>query len=101
MDIEILAQEKNARAVFLNLLSEDELSQKVAVDYKNSLNASEIHAEIGGHLTDDAAELKNAISCGSCVLIAQAGKTTYQQMEQMTQLCERFHIAVLGCVVIE
>ena len=101
MDIEILAQEKNARAVFLNLLSEDELSKKVAVDYKNSLNASEIHAEIGGHLTDDAAELKNAISCGSCVLIAQAGKTTYQQMEQMTQLCERFHIAVLGCVVIE
>ena len=54
-----------------------------------------------GRPTDDAAELKNAISCGSCVLIAQAGKTTYQQMEQMTQLCERFHIAVLGCVVIE
>lgn len=99
MDVEILV--RDSRRVFMNMLSDDELSRKVAGDCKNALETMNIEATSGSDIKNSAEELKRMIECGSCVLIAQAGKTTYHQLEQMTQLCGRFHVSVLGCIVIE
>lgn len=99
MDIEILA--KDNRKVFLNMLSDDELSRKIAGDYERALKAINIEAASSSNVKNSAAELKRMMESGLCVLIVQVGKTTYHQLEQMTQLCERFHVSVLGCIMIE
>lgn len=101
MDVEALAKTKNADKVFFYVMSDDEVSKKVAKDYEESLKASGIAVETGSNISESAEELKKMIACGSCIFIAEVGKTTYRQLEQQTRLCERFKTAVLGCVVVE
>ena len=101
MDVEVLAKAKNADKVFSYVMSDDEISKKVAKDYEESLKASGIAVETGSNISESAEELKKMIACGNCVFIAEVGKTTYRQLEQQTRLCERFKTAVLGCVVVE
>lgn len=101
MEVEVLAKAKNADKIFFYVISDDEISKKVAKDYEESLKALGIAVEIGSNISESAEELKKMIACGNCVFIAEVGKTTYRQLEQQTRLCERFQTAVLGCVVVE
>ena len=101
MDVDILAKNNGSKGVFMNLLSDDELSKRTAEEYREVLKARNITVDIGSNVRESAEELKQMLECGACVLIAQAGKTTYKHLEQMEQLCGRFHVAVLGCIVIE
>lgn len=101
MEVEVLAKAKNADKIFFYVISDDEISKKVAKDYEDSLKASGIAVETGSNISESAEELKKMIACGNCVFIAEVGKTTYRQLEQQTRLCERFKTAVLGCVVVE
>lgn len=101
MEVEVLAKAKNADKIFFYVISDDEVSKKVAKDYEDSLKASGIAVETGSNISESAEELKKMIACGNCVFIAEVGKTTYLQLEQQTRLCERFKTAVLGCVVVE
>ena len=101
MDVEVLAKAKNADKVFFYVMSDDEISKKVAKDYEESLKASGIAVETGSNISESAEELKKMIACGNCVFITEVGKTTYRQLEQQTRLCERFKTAVLGCGVVE
>ena len=101
MEVEVLAKAKNADKVFFYVMSDDEISKKVAKDYEDIMKASGIAVETGSNISESAEELKKMIACGNCVFIAEAGKTTYRQLELQTRLCERFKTAVLGCVVVE
>ena len=101
MDVEVLAKAKNADKVFFYVMSDDEISKKVAKDYGDIMKASGIAVETGSNISESAEELKKMIACGNCVFIAEVGKTTYRQLELQTCLCERFKTAVLGCVVVE
>ena len=101
MDVEVLAKAKNADKVFFYVMSDDEISKKVAKDYEDIMKASGIAVETGSNISESAEELKKMIACGNCVFIAEVGKTTYRQLELQTRLCERFKTAVLGCVVVE
>lgn len=101
MDVEVLAKAKNADKVFFYVMSDDEISKKVAKDYGDIMKASGIAVETGSNISESAEELKKMIACGNCVFIAEVGKTTYRQLELQTRLCERFKTAVLGCVVVE
>lgn len=101
MDVEVLAKAKNADKVFFYVMSDDEISKKVAKDYEDIMKASGIAVETGSNISESAEELKKMIACGNCVFIAEVGKTTYRQLELQTRLCDRFKTAVLGCVVVE
>ena len=101
LDVEVLTKNTEGRGVFMNLLSEDDLTRKVAEEYRGMLQTRNITVDIGSNVRDSAEELKQMMGCGTCVLIAQAGKTTYKHLEQMEQLCERFHVVILGCIIIE
>ena len=83
------------------MVHDDELSQKAANDYQRNLEKFDISAESGSNVYDNAEQLKKMIAKKSCILIAEAGKTTFNQLEQQQELCRRFHVRVLGCIVIE
>lgn len=101
LDIEVLTKNTEGRGVFMNLLSEDDLTRKVAEEYRGMLQTRNITVDIGSNVRDNAEELKLMMERGTCVFIAQAGETTYKHLEQMEQLCERFHVVILGCIIIE
>ena len=101
MDIQALAGEAQVPSVYLNALSDDDISKNVSDTYAKALTEAGLPAEAGTGAGEHAAELKKMIAGKSCILVAQAGKTTSQQLEQQLELCARFKVAVLGCVVIE
>ena len=98
MDIKVLSDEKE---IYLNMLSDDELSNAVAEEYKKALIEEGITTYIGKDTFDSAEELKKMYNCGRCVLIVEAGKTKIGQLDQQLKLCERFKTDILGCIVIE
>lgn len=101
MDVRILAESKGKDAVFLDLLHEDELSKKTKEAFKTALKETGMEAKGSAHVMDSAEELKAMIETGSCLMLAEAGKTTYRDLKQHVEICERYQIVVLGCVVME
>lgn len=101
MDVQVLVSANNLETVFLNLLHDDEISQKAAEGYEKSLRKAEILSEFGSNVYESAEQLKKMIAKKSCILVAEAGKTTFSQLEQQQELCRRFQVCVLGCIVIE
>ena len=98
MDLKILSHGKD---IYLNTLENDDVSKTVAGEYKKTLYEDGISAHIGKDVYNSAEELKQMIDCGACVLIAEAGKTRFEQLNQQMKLCDRFKIEILGCIVIE
>ena len=88
-------------AVYLSGLHDDEITRKVAGDYVAALAGEGAGASLGFHIDENADELKQMIAASSCLLIAQAGKTTFRDLKKQMQICERFRVTVIGCVVIE
>lgn len=100
MDLELLVRQQELSGVFLSAIEEDDLTKKVTADYAEAITKAGHQAETGFHVYENAEELKKMVDCKGCLLFAQAGKTTYPQLEQQIRLCERFQVKVLGCVVI-
>ena len=101
MDIQALAEVANVKTVFLNLLHEDDISQKTANDYQRILEKLDFRIDLGSNVYESAKQLKKMIAQKSCILIVEAGKTTFSQLEQQQELCRLFHVPILGGIVIE
>ena len=105
MDIKVLAEARSrtreTNAVSIDLLHEDELCIQAATAYTEALSETGMTADSANHIMDSAEELKKMVEAGACLLVAEAGKTTYQDLKQHIELCGRYQITVLGCVVIE
>ena len=101
LDLKLLAEEKKLDSVFISVLQEDEVSKKVAEEWCKIMEQSGMKAKIGYHLLENAEDLKTLISNKGCLLVAEAGKTTYPQIEQQMKLCTRVQGELLGCIVIE
>lgn len=102
LELEWLIKDRDTENIFLNIVNEDEFSDRVAADYENGLR-KQSHAEVtrGTQVEQNAELLKQMIAIGACILIVEAGRTTYRQIEEQVQLCRKFHVDLLGCVVIE
>lgn len=99
--IQILAEQQNITSIYLDCLQDDDMTKRVAEQYKNDLTLDKLDVVSGTHVYEDGIELKNMVSCRHAILIAEAGKTTYTQLEQHIALCKRFSVEILGCIVIE
>ncbi len=105
MDIKVLAEARSrireTNAVSIDLLHEDEFCIQAATAYTEALSEAGMTAGCVSHIMDSAENLKKMVEAGACLLVAEAGKTTYQDLKQHIELCGRYQITVLGCVVIE
>lgn len=99
--MQILAQQQGMSAIYLNCLEDDELTKQVAERYQRELASDVLSVAMGSHVYEDGAELKNMVFCRHTILMAEVGKTTYGQLEKYIELCRRFSVEVLGCIVIE
>lgn len=101
MDVELLAGERKAAGLFLNMLSADEQSKKVAEDYKTAMEAAHITGMIGSDVYSNAESLRQMMESGFCILIIEAGKASYKDVEQQIQICTRFKVEIMGCILVE
>ena len=101
MDVELLAGERKAAGLFLNMLSADEQSKKVAEDYKTAMEAAHITGMIGSDVYSNAESLRQMMESGFCILIIETGNASYKDVEQQIQICTRFKVEILGCILVE
>jgi len=99
--IRILAEQQNMTSIFLDCMQEDTITTTVAETYKAGLSTDQLAVISGYRVYEDGADLKNLVSSRYTILIAEAGKTTYTQLQQHIELCKRFSVEILGCIVIE
>lgn len=100
LDLEVLAEQQGTTTIFLNGLSEHQITKQAVEGYAEAVKKSGLQAETGFHTYDSAEELKRMAASKSCVLFVEVGKNTFAELEQQIGLCERFKVAILGCVVI-
>lgn len=86
-------------AIFFNILSGHEWTKKIMDDYLSLLDTHHLPAKTGWQLQTDAAQLQEMIAATACILVVQIGKTTYPQLEKQIELCNVFHIKILGCIL--
>lgn len=90
----------NLPAIYFNILSDDSRTKETVDNYRILLEQHDFPVKTGSQLQKDAIELQEMLDVGACVLVVQIGKTTYSQIEKQKELCNTFHIEILGCVVV-
>lgn len=100
LDVGVLAQQQELDRIFLNGMSEHEAVKQAVAGYAEEIVKSGLQAESGFHTYESAEELKKMAASKGCVLFVEVGKNTFAELEQQVSLCQRFKVAILGCVVI-
>lgn len=101
LDLKLLAEAKQIKEIFISVLQEDDISKRTAKAWEDMVVKYGLKVQTGYHLFDSVEELKTMAACEGCLILAEAGKTTYSQLEQQMKLCERLKTEILGCIVIE
>lgn len=101
LDLKLLAEAKQIKEIFISVLQEDDISKRTAKAWEDMVIKYGLKVQTGYHLFDSVEELKTMTACEGCLILAEAGKTTYSQLEQQMKLCERLKTEILGCIVIE
>ena len=100
MDLKLLTEQNGWNSVFLNVLNTNESIKKVVSEYKEALAKTNISSSEGCQLENSAEELRQLVEIKNCILFIQISKTTYPQLEEQINLCKKFGVAILGCVVV-
>ncbi len=95
------AEGVSATRVFLDMLHDDAPCREAADAYQAAMADAGIESETGADVMESAKDLEKMVGSACSLLIAEAGKTTYKQLKQRMELCARFQVAILGCVVVE
>lgn len=101
MDIGILAEQKDCRTLYLDILGNSPMLERVSEAFAEQLKSIEIYATQSVFMERDVEELKKMIETGHCILVVEVGSTSYKQLEEELQLCRKFHVDVWGCIVVE
>ena len=56
---------------------------------------------VGSNIENDSEMMKRFVEIGNCILFVEVGKTTYTQIKAYLEICKKFNVSVLGCVVVE
>lgn len=101
MELKMLANQKKAESIYLDLLTDDpDLNQTVNV-FTTQMERQKITFRQGTDVRNQVEELKELLQIGHCVLVLRAGDTTFTQLEEELQMCQKFKIDVWGCMIIE
>ena len=101
MDAAELVKATGSKGVYLQDLTGQKTAKAAADTLAEAFDAADITSAYGTSEGDLAEDLKSMMKLGSAVLLIEAGKTTFRQLEKQINLCQRFGIRLLGCVLYE
>lgn len=101
VDLELWTKEYSISKFFLNALWESEIVISVIDDLVKKIKGINLQVEYGYHTYENVEDLKRLVDSKYCILLIETGKTTYSQIEQQIDLCKKFHVMILGCIIVE
>ncbi len=101
VNLKLLMQKHQAGGVSLCAMGESSALAQVEQDLTTALQEQNLQVYPVSPGEEDAEELQKQAEIGNHVLIVEAGRTTYTQLEEQIQFCQSLDITIWGCVVIE
>ncbi len=101
VNLMLLAERNNTDQISVCALGESPALEQVETDLTEALSEHEINTRIIKPEDEDADSLRQQAEIANHVLLVEAGRTRYTQVEEQIQFCESLGITIWGCVVIE
>ncbi len=101
IDFDLIRKEHSVEQVFFGMLSDAEIVQKAVQEYQAAMEKKSLAVEVGSNIENDSEMMKRFVEIGNCILFVEVGKTTYTQIKAYLEICKKFNVSVLGCVVVE
>lgn len=101
IDFDLIRKEHSVEQVFFGMLSDAEIVQKAVQEYQVAMEKKSLGVEVGSNIENDSEMMKRFVEIGNCILFVEVGKTTYTQIKAYLEICKKFNVSVLGCVVVE
>ena len=101
IDFDLIRKERSVEQVFFGMLSDAEIVQKAVQEYQAAMEKKSLAVEVGSNIENDSEMMKRFVEIGNCILFVEVGKTTYTQIKAYLEICKKFNVSVLGCVVVE
>lgn len=100
-ELKLLAGLKQVSEVAIGLTATSDVLRKTGQEYAERLKAQQLDADIMEMNQLTAADVMKLAEVKNCILVVELGNTTYGELEEQIRWCEKFEIAVWGCVVVE
>ncbi len=101
VNLKLLTQKHQADCISLCTVGESPALAQVEQDLTTALKEQDLQVYAAQQGDEDAEHLHRQAEIGNHVLIVEAGRTTYTQLEEEIQFCKSLDITIWGCVVIE
>lgn len=100
LDMKLWVEHYELSRIFISVLSDDNIAREVAQEYSEKISQLGISVDTGYDLNCNAMELRCMINAKYSIVIVQAGKTSYSQINEQIAVCEKFRVRILGYVVV-
>ncbi len=97
----LLKQKNQADRISLCTLGESAALEQVEKDLTEALADKDLDVCVTQQGAEDAESLEKQSEIGNHLMLVEAGRTTYTQLEEQIQFCESLNINIWGCIVVE
>ncbi len=101
VNLKLLAQKNDTETISVCSVGEGPALAQVESDLTEALEKQDLSVYPVKQGEEDAEQLEKMTQIRNHVLLVEAGRTTYTQLEEQIQFCKSLDITIWGCVVIE
>lgn len=99
--VQITAEKENMQSVFVTGTALTEECQKFIGKISESVNAKGVACAYGKSIIYDPESAEKMAAAGGVVLVEQMGVSRFDEIAREKEMCHKYHIPVIGCVVVE
>ena len=99
--IQVSEEKENMRNVFITTTSVTERSRQICRKICDAVNEKGISCTVGKSMVYDPQAIKQAACSNGVVLVEQIDKSRYDEIAKEKELCSKYHVPIIGCVVVE
>ena len=99
--IQISAEKEDMGNVFITTASVTERSKQICKEICDAVNEKGISCTVGKSMIYDPQAIKQAACSNGIVLVEQIDKSRYDEIAKEKEICSKYHVPIIGCVVIE
>lgn len=99
--IQVSAEKENMGNVFITTTSVTERSKQICSEICDAVNEKGISCTVGRSMVYDPQAIKQAACSDGVVLVEQIDKSRYDEIAKEKELCSKYHVPIIGCVVVE
>lgn len=101
LDFKLLAKTNNIDTICFSVLGKSDALAQTEKDLKDNLDQAELSGLYLNIEDENIKDLEKATDIGNIILIVEAGRTSYVDVEEQVEFGKRFGINIWGCIVIE